>query len=99
MRRIRDDGEDVLQDVTEVGLIKALGSSLFLGDVLKERVEDLQTCETKRRRGAKTSCKRLTNLLLPFKVSASLKNVRGELKRPTCYPLAVFKARKKAKDT
>lgn len=46
VRRIRDDGEDVLQDVAEVGLVEALGGCLLLGDVLEKRVKDLQACGT-----------------------------------------------------
>ena len=39
---VRDHGEDVLQDVTEVRLVEALRRRLLLGHVLEEGVEDLQ---------------------------------------------------------
>lgn len=43
VRRIGDDGEDVLQDVAEVRLIEALSCSILLGHVLQQRVQNLQT--------------------------------------------------------
>lgn len=39
---ISDDREKVLQDISEVGLVETLYSSLLSGDVLQQRVEDVQ---------------------------------------------------------
>lgn len=41
-----DHGEDVLEDVTEIGLVEALGSRLLLSHVLQQGVKDLQSCTT-----------------------------------------------------
>lgn len=46
VRGICHHREDVLQDVTEVGLVEALCRCLLCRHVLQESVQDLQTCRT-----------------------------------------------------
>lgn len=46
VRGICHHREDVLQDVTEVGLVEALCRCLLCRHVLQESVQNLQTCRT-----------------------------------------------------